>query len=79
MLAKKPDMAKKQLGRNPIQLITVEEFAALARISRRTLDRYRRARPTGFPAEFDLGRGAVPRPRFKLSEVQTWLDSRALW
>ena len=59
--------------------ITVEEFARLARVSRRTLDRYRRARPFGFPTEFDMGRGKIPRPRFKLNEVQRWLDSRALW
>lgn len=78
-LAKIPDMPRNQLEQNSFQLITVEEFAGLARISRRTLDRYRRSRPAGFPAEYDLGRGAVPRPRFKLEEVQTWLDSRALW
>ena len=59
--------------------ITVDEFAELARISRRTLNRYRRKRPTGFPTEYDVGRGVTPRPRFKLDEVRQWLDSRALW
>lgn len=59
--------------------ITVEEFACLARVSRRTIDRYRQARPLGFPAEYDFGRGSVPRPRFKLDDVRQWLDSRALW
>lgn len=59
--------------------ITVEDFARLARVSRRTIDRYRRARPSGFPREYDIGRGMVPRPRFKLDEVHQWLDSRALW
>ena len=59
--------------------ITVDEFAELARISRRTLNRYRRKRPAGFPTEYDIGRGSTPRPRFKLEEVRSWLDSRALW
>ena len=59
--------------------ITVEEFATLARVSRRTIDRFRRTRPSGFPTEYDIGRGTVPRPRFKFDEVQQWLDSRALW
>lgn len=59
--------------------ITVEEFARLARVSRRTIDRYRRARPSRFPPEYDVGLGTIPRPRFKLEEVQQWLDSRALW
>jgi len=59
--------------------ITVREFARLARVSRRTIDRYRRVRPAGFPTEYDIGRGAIPRPRFKLAEVRQWLDSRALW
>lgn len=61
------------------QLITVEDFARIARLSRRTIDRYRRARPAGFPREYDLGRGTVPRPRFKLGDVLQWIDSRALW
>lgn len=61
------------------QLVTVADFARIARVSRRTIDRYRRARPAGFPAEYDLGLGAVPRPRFKLGEVLQWIDSRALW
>jgi hypothetical protein len=59
--------------------ITVEEFAKLARVSRRTIDRYRQARPSGFPTEYDIGRGTVPRPRFRFDEVRRWLDSRALW
>ena len=59
--------------------ITVEEFAALARVSHRTIDRFRHARPSGFPTEYDIGHGTVPRPRFKLDEVRRWLDSRALW
>lgn len=59
--------------------ITADEFARLARISRRTLDRYRQDRPSGFPTEYDIGRGAKPRPRFKLNEVQRWLETRALW
>lgn len=61
------------------QLITVEDFARIARLSRRTIDRYRRARPAGFPREYDLGRGTMPRPRFKLGDVLQWIDSRALW
>lgn len=63
----------------PPYFITVREFAELARVSSRTINRYRRSRPSGFPAEYDIGRGRIPRPRFKLDEVQRWLDSRALW
>ncbi len=59
--------------------VTVEEFARMARVSRRTIDRHRRSRPAGFPVEHDIGRGRIPRPRFKLEDVRRWLDSRALW
>lgn len=61
------------------RLITVEDFASIARLSRRTIDRYRRSRPAGFPREYDLSRGKVPRPRFKLADVHAWLETRALW
>jgi len=63
-------------------MITVEEFAALARLSRRQIDRMRCRRPPGFPHEYELGTGTSKYrrcPRFKLVEVQRWLDSRALW
>ncbi|WP_176590730.1 AlpA family transcriptional regulator [Sphingobium sp. EM0848] len=63
----------------PTHFVTVEEFASMARISRRTLDRYRQSRPAGFPTEYDVGYGQIRRPRFKLSDVEQWLDSRALW
>jgi predicted DNA-binding transcriptional regulator AlpA len=58
--------------------ITVQEFAKLACVSRRTIKRYRLARPSGFPREFDMGRGRAPRPRFRIDDVKK-LDSRALW
>lgn len=51
------------------EFLTVEEFAHDARVSRRTIDHYRRDRPIGFPKKYDLGRGSVPRPRFKVSDV----------
>lgn len=63
-------------------LITVDEFAGLARLSRRQIDRLRQRRPQGFPREYELGSGGSKYrrcPRFKLAEVQRWLDSRALW
>jgi predicted DNA-binding transcriptional regulator AlpA len=63
-------------------LITVDEFAALARLSRRQIDRLRKRRSAGFPREYELGSGTSKYrscPRFKLTEVQAWLDSRALW
>lgn len=63
-------------------MITVEEFATMARLSRRQIDRLRRRRPAGFPREYELGSGWSKYrrcPRFRLSEVQKWLDSRALW
>ena len=63
-------------------LITVAEFAQLACLSRRQIDRLRKRRPEGFPREFELG-GATSKhrrcPRFKFLEVNRWLESRALW
>lgn len=64
------DMKRREINRPPRIFITVTEFANLARMSRRTIDRYRRARPTGFPTEYDLGRGRTARPRFKLETLQ---------
>lgn len=63
-------------------MITVEEFARLARLSRRQIDRLRRRRAPGFPSEYELGSGSSKYrrcPRFRLVDVQKWLDSRALW
>jgi predicted DNA-binding transcriptional regulator AlpA len=63
-------------------MITVEEFARLARLSRRQIDRLRKRRGAGFPREFELGSSNSKYrrcPRFRLLEVQKWLDSRALW
>lgn len=66
----------------PPEFITVEEFAGLARLSRRQIDRLRKRRPPSFPREFELGSGLSKFrrcPRFKRSEVDAWLDSRALF
>ena len=63
-------------------LITADEFAQLARLSRRQIDRLRQRRAAGFPREYELGSGGSKYrrcPRFKLTEVQRWLDSRAIW
>lgn len=65
-----------------VAMITVAEFAELARLSRRQIDRLRRRRPPGFPREYELGSGSSKYrrcPRFRLRDVQRWLDSRALW
>lgn len=70
------------MGCDGSQLITVEEFAQLARLSRRQIDRLRKKRPPGFPREFELGSGGGKYrrcPRFRRCEVDAWLDSRALW
>jgi predicted DNA-binding transcriptional regulator AlpA len=64
------------------QMVTAAEFAQLARLSRRQINRLRAARPANFPKEYELGSGVGKyrrTPRFKLAEVQAWLDSRALW
>lgn len=64
------------------RMITVEEFAQLSKLSRRQIDRLRSRRPVGFPREYELGTGSSKYrrcPRFKLADVQQWLDSRALW
>lgn len=63
-------------------MITADEFARLARLSRRQIDRLRTRRAPGFPREYELGSGSSKYrrcPRFRLAEVQMWLDSRALW
>jgi len=63
-------------------MITVAEFARLARLSRRQIDRLRQRRVQGFPREYELGSGSSKNrrcPRFRLADVQRWLDSRALW
>lgn len=70
------------MGEARDRMITVQEFAAMAGISRRQIDRLRTRRPDGFPREFELGsRSSKFRrcPRFRISEVRAWLDSRALW
>ena len=63
-------------------MITTEEFAQLARLSRRQIDRLRKIRSDEFPREFELGSGQSKHrrcPRFRLSEVRAWLETRALW
>jgi predicted DNA-binding transcriptional regulator AlpA len=76
------DQCSGQPDKPAAPLITVEEFARIAGISRRQIDRLRKLRPPGFPREFELGSGLSKFrrcPRFKRSEVERWLDSRALW
>lgn len=66
----------------PPEFITVEEFAGLARLSRRQIDRLRKRRPAAFPREYELGSGLSKFrscPRFRRSEVDAWLNSRALF
>ena len=63
-------------------MITVEEFARPAWLSRRQIDRLRQRRAPGFSREYELGSGTSKHrrcPRFRLADVQRWLDSRALW
>jgi hypothetical protein len=64
------------------RFITPDEFAEIARLSRRQIDRLRVARPPGFPREYELGSGRSRHghcPRFKLDDVLIWMESRALW
>lgn len=66
----------------PPDFITVEEFAGLARLSRRQIDRLRKRRPPAFPREYELGSGLSKFrscPRFRRSEVDAWINSRALF
>jgi predicted DNA-binding transcriptional regulator AlpA len=64
------------------QFVTADEFAAIARLSRRQIDRLRRRRPPGLPTEYELG-AAISKyrrcPRFKRAEVLAWIETRALW
>lgn len=76
--AAQPSGLDKQLP----DMITVGEFARLAGLSRRQIDRLRKSRPVGFPREYELGSGVSKyrrTPRFRFIQVQVWLDSRALW
>ncbi len=62
--------------------ITSNEFASITRLSRRQIDRLRKRRPPGFPTEYELGSGKSKHgrcPRFKLSDVLAWVETRALW
>ncbi|MDR6710142.1 putative DNA-binding transcriptional regulator AlpA [Novosphingobium sp. 1748] len=64
------------------EFITADEFALLARLSRRQIDRLRKRRLPGFPREYDLGSGLSKFhtcPRFRRVDVERWLDSRSLW
>lgn len=78
--------AKASAGEGPAHLqldfITTEEFARLARLSRRQIDRLRQRRASGFPREYELGSGSSKHrncPRFRRTDVERWLESRALW
>ena len=69
-------------GVSGTEFITADEFALLARLSRRQIDRLRKRRLPGFPREYDLGSGLSKFhtcPRFRRAEVERWLDSRSLW
>lgn len=75
-------MDNRSEGPVPPDFITVEEFAGLARLSRRQIDRLRKRRPPAFPREYELGSGLSKFrscPRFRRTEVDEWLNSRALF
>ncbi len=77
----RPSLAKSD-ARLFTVLVTVDEFARIARLSRRQIDRLRKQRPSGFPREYELGgAGSKHRrcPRFKRADVMAWLETRALW
>ena len=66
----------------PSVYITLSEIAQMARLSRRQIDRLRQRRVGNFPTEYELGSRLSKNrrcPRFKLAEVEAWLNSRALW
>lgn len=79
-------MARSQtsLKEEPVgqKLITADMFAEITGLSRRQIDRLRKERPPYFPHEYELGSRSTKYrrcPRFRLSEVLAWLDTRALW
>jgi predicted DNA-binding transcriptional regulator AlpA len=64
------------------KFITIGEFLSVAHLSRRQLYRLRAARPDGFPREYEVGIGNSKHrrsPRFRLSDVLAWIETRALW
>jgi len=70
-----------EIDSNSPGLITVCEFAGLARLSRRQIDRLRSRPPKGFPHEYEMGTSDSKNrrcPRFKLQEVLAWLNSRRI-
>lgn len=69
-------------GNPASEFVTINEFASLARLSRKQICRLRKRRPPGFPHEYEFGSGQSKLrncPRFKRSEVSAWLETRALW
>jgi predicted DNA-binding transcriptional regulator AlpA len=80
--ARSPEVPSEDRREPGLELLTVSEFAVLARLSRRQIDRLRKQRPPGFPRELELGSGKSAFhncPRFNRKDIETWLMSRALW
>jgi predicted DNA-binding transcriptional regulator AlpA len=78
---KRPGRVRQDLI-TPVVYITVAEFAEIAHLSRRQIDRLRKRRLNGFPREYELGASASKHgrsPRFKLADVLAWMETRALW
>lgn len=65
----------RRLTAEPEAYVTIEDFLKMARISRSTLDRLRKRRPSGFPKEYRPS----SRPLFKRSEVHAWVEAQPLW
>jgi hypothetical protein len=69
------DLAANLAPYDPAAYVNIQEFCRIARISRSTLDRLRRKRPTGFPVEFQ----PVGRPLFRRRDVHLWIEAQPLW
>ena len=57
-------MFRKPLPDQIDRLITVNDFAEIARLSRRQIDRLRTRRPGNFPREYELGTGSNKHRRY---------------
>jgi len=66
-------LKRREDWRDKLGLVTLDEFATMARMSRRTLYRLLAKEIEGFPRPHRL---SYSRQLFKIDEIQRWVDSR---
>lgn len=56
--------------------IGIKEACRILGVSRSTIDRLRKRRPSGFPTEY---RPWGSSPRFRKADLQDWVEAQPLW